>query len=64
MVSHRALARQMALTYNLDPTFFPGHAASIHLKIDGKDHVIGVFGILHPTVLDKYDLRYDKLAFL
>ena len=41
-----------------DHTFFPGHAASIHLKIGGKEHVIGVFGILHPTVLDKYELRY------
>ncbi|MCJ1307091.1 phenylalanine--tRNA ligase subunit beta [Agyrium rufum] len=41
-----------------DPTFFPGHAAAIHLKIAGKESVIGVFGILHPTVLDKYELRY------
>lgn len=64
MVSRKALAPKMALTHILDPTFFPGHAASIYLKVDGKDHVIGVFGILHPTVLDKYDLRYDMPAFL
>nr|KMM73241.1 phenylalanyl-tRNA synthetase beta chain [Coccidioides posadasii RMSCC 3488] len=36
-----------------DPTYFPGHAASIHVCIGGKEHVIGTFGILHPTVLGK-----------
>lgn len=41
-----------------DPTYFPGHAASIHVRIGGKEHVIGAFGILHPTVLEKYDLKY------
>jgi phenylalanyl-tRNA synthetase beta chain len=41
-----------------DPTYFPGHAASIHLTIGGKDHVIGAFGILHPTVLEKFELKY------
>ncbi|KAF7121991.1 hypothetical protein CNMCM5793_009546 [Aspergillus hiratsukae] len=41
-----------------EPTYFPGHAASIHLRIAGKDHVIGAFGILHPTVLEKYELKY------
>ena len=40
-----------------DPTFFEGHSAAIHVKFDGTQHVIGVFGILHPTVLDNYDLR-------
>ncbi|KAI4202842.1 MAG: hypothetical protein LQ350_002340 [Teloschistes chrysophthalmus] len=42
-----------------DPTFFPGHAAAIHLRLDGqKEQVIGVFGILHPTVLEKFELKY------
>ncbi|RMZ80062.1 hypothetical protein DV737_g3133, partial [Chaetothyriales sp. CBS 132003] len=41
-----------------DATFFPGHAASIHVLIAGKEHKIGVFGILHPTVLEKFDLKY------
>ncbi|KAJ5122085.1 Phenylalanine--tRNA ligase beta subunit [Penicillium atrosanguineum] len=41
-----------------DPTFFPGHAASIHLRIGGKDQVIGSFGALHPEVLEKYELKY------
>ena len=40
------------------PTFFPGHAASIHVKVAGKEHVVGVFGILHPTVLEKFELKY------
>ncbi|EER45082.1 phenylalanyl-tRNA synthetase subunit beta [Histoplasma capsulatum var. duboisii H88] len=41
-----------------DPTYFTGHAASVHVRISGKDHVIGSFGILHPTVLGKFDLKY------
>ncbi|KAJ5894157.1 Phenylalanine--tRNA ligase beta subunit [Penicillium taxi] len=41
-----------------DPTYFPGHSASIHVRVDGKEHVIGSFGILHPTVLEKYELKY------
>ncbi|CAL8576363.1 phenylalanine--tRNA ligase subunit beta [Xanthoria parietina] len=41
-----------------DPTFFPGHAAAIHVRIEGKEQIIGVFGILHPTVLEKFELRY------
>ncbi|KAF5864192.1 phenylalanine--tRNA ligase subunit beta [Aspergillus alliaceus] len=41
-----------------EPTYFPGHAASVHVRIGGKEHVIGAFGILHPTVLEKYELKY------
>ncbi|OJD17016.1 phenylalanine-tRNA ligase, beta subunit [Emergomyces pasteurianus Ep9510] len=41
-----------------DPTYFAGHAASVHVRISGKDHVIGSFGILHPTVLEKFELKY------
>lgn len=41
----------------IDPTFLPGHAAAVHLRLGGKDSVIGVFGILHPTVLEHFDLR-------
>lgn len=40
-----------------DDTFFPGHAASVHLRVGGKEHRIGEFGVLHPTVLEKFDLR-------
>ncbi|EEQ83748.1 hypothetical protein RJZ56_006311 [Blastomyces dermatitidis] len=41
-----------------DPTYFTGHAASVHVSISGKDHIIGSFGILHPTVLEKFELKY------
>ncbi|KAH8815732.1 hypothetical protein F5884DRAFT_190761 [Xylogone sp. PMI_703] len=41
-----------------EPTFFPGHAAAIFLRLNGKAVRIGEFGILHPTVLEKFDLRY------
>ncbi|KAH7418290.1 hypothetical protein BKA64DRAFT_654088 [Cadophora sp. MPI-SDFR-AT-0126] len=41
-----------------EPTFFAGHAAAIYLRINGKAERIGEFGILHPTVLDKFELRY------
>ncbi|KAL5113926.1 phenylalanine--tRNA ligase subunit beta [Pleosporales sp. CAS-2024a] len=41
-----------------DPTFLAGHAAAIKLNLDGKNHTIGVFGILHPSVLSKFELPY------
>jgi phenylalanyl-tRNA synthetase beta chain len=41
-----------------DPTFLPGHAAAIKLNLGGKNHTIGVFGILHPSVLGKFELPY------
>ncbi|RSM12702.1 hypothetical protein CDV31_006278 [Fusarium ambrosium] len=41
-----------------DATFFAGHAASVYLRLGGKERRIGEFGILHPTVLEKFDLRY------
>lgn len=41
-----------------EDTFFPGHAASVHLRINGKEQRVGEFGILHPTVLEKFDIRY------
>jgi phenylalanyl-tRNA synthetase beta chain len=40
-----------------EPTFFPGHAAAIYLRLNGKQVRIGEFGILHPTVLEKFELR-------
>ncbi|KAH8704619.1 phenylalanyl-tRNA synthetase beta chain [Phaeosphaeriaceae sp. PMI808] len=41
-----------------DPTFLAGHAAAIKLNLSGKNHTIGVFGILHPSVLQKFELPY------
>lgn len=40
-----------------EPTFFAGHAAAIYLRLNGKQVRIGEFGILHPTVLEKFELR-------
>jgi phenylalanyl-tRNA synthetase beta chain len=44
------------------PTYFAGHAASIHANIAGKDLTIGSFGILHPTVLEKFELKNPVTA--
>lgn len=41
-----------------EPTFFPGHAAAIYVRLNGKAARVGEFGILHPTVLEKFELRY------
>lgn len=41
-----------------EATFFKGRAAAIYLRLGGKATRIGEFGILHPTVLEKFDLRY------
>lgn len=41
-----------------EPTFFPGRAAAVYLRVDGKARRIGEFGILHPTVLENFELRY------
>ncbi|KFY36784.1 hypothetical protein V494_04980 [Pseudogymnoascus sp. VKM F-4513 (FW-928)] len=41
-----------------EETFFAGHAAAIWLRINGKEARVGEFGILHPTVLEKFELRY------
>jgi len=40
----------------VDPTFLAGHSAAIKLSLGGKNHTIGVFGILHPSVLQKFEL--------
>ncbi|KAK5196585.1 phenylalanine--tRNA ligase subunit beta [Exophiala xenobiotica] len=45
-----------------DPTYFAGHGASVHANIAGKDLTIGSFGILHPTVLEKFELKNPVTA--
>ncbi|KAF8466945.1 hypothetical protein BDZ91DRAFT_724489 [Kalaharituber pfeilii] len=43
--------------------YFPGRAANIWIRSkDGKESVIGSFGILHPTVLEKFELPYPVSA--
>lgn len=41
-----------------DRTFLAGHAAGIHVRMGGREGVVGVFGILHPSVLEKFELKY------
>jgi phenylalanyl-tRNA synthetase beta chain len=41
-----------------EPTFFNGRAAAIYVRLGGKLQRIGELGVLHPTVLEKFDLRY------
>ncbi|KAJ3085255.1 phenylalanine--tRNA ligase subunit beta [Quaeritorhiza haematococci] len=41
-----------------DPTFFPGRCANVYYK---NKH-IGVFGILHPLVLEKFEIGYPCSA--
>ncbi|KAI7578583.1 hypothetical protein D0864_16782 [Hortaea werneckii] len=43
-----------------DPTYLPGHAAAIYLKLGGDRDAkkIGQFGILHPTVLKNFELPF------
>lgn len=47
-----------------EETFFQGHAAAVYLRLSGKTVRIGEFGILHPTVLDKFELRYVHCSYL
>lgn len=62
----------------LDPTFFPGRAATIYFRRPRPDHStldtlkqvlsitddleIGVLGILHPSVLEKFEISYPCSA--
>lgn len=40
-----------------DPTFFTGRCASIHLRDDaGETHRIGTLGIVHPEVMDRFEI--------
>jgi len=43
--------------------YFPGRAANIWIRMkEGKERVIGSFGILHPTVLAKFEITYPVSA--
>jgi len=54
---------------NEDPTFFPGRAATIYYRTGptaktklGTDLEIGRLGILHPSVLEKFEIGYPCSA--
>lgn len=41
-----------------DPTFFPGRAAGVYLGKAGEEsRRIGEIGVLHPEVLEKFEIR-------
>jgi len=40
-----------------EPTFFDGRGAAIFLRLGGRIQRIGEFGVLHPTVLERFDLK-------
>lgn len=64
--------------YVTDPTFFPGRAATIYYRRPRQEHSalstvkhalsitddeeIGVLGILHPSVLEKFEISYPCSA--
>lgn len=42
-----------------DPCFFDGMGAEVVLrKEDGIDRVVGIFGVVHPQVLDNFEVTY------
>lgn len=42
-----------------DPLFFDGMSAELMLRfLDGKEKVIGVFGVTHPEVLSNFEISY------
>lgn len=49
-----------------EETFFPGRGAAVWLRVGGVEKRIGELGVLHPSVLEKFDLKYVPVhaAFL
>jgi phenylalanyl-tRNA synthetase beta chain len=57
--------RFVILTYVLtDPTYLQGRAANIYYRRPGspKDEKIGTLGILHPFVLEKFEIGFPCSA--
>lgn len=48
----------------LDATFLPGRAASIYYRAfkASKDVKIGILGVLHPEVLQNFEISYPCSA--
>lgn len=44
------------LKFDTDPTFLEGHAATVNVRLDGEHKRVGMFGIMHPSVLKNYEL--------
>ncbi|KAG9244135.1 hypothetical protein BJ878DRAFT_542595 [Calycina marina] len=41
-----------------EATFLPGRAAAVYLRLEGKKVRIGELGVLHPSVLEKFQLPF------
>ena len=41
-----------------DPIFFPGMGAQVVLELPNGPKIAGIFGVVHPEVLNKYDITY------
>jgi len=50
--------------WSLDPMYFPGRAAGIfyRTRMQKDDLNIGTLGILHPTVLEKFEIGFPCSA--
>ena len=42
--------------------FFPGRCCDIVVANQGKEEVVGHFGVLHPQVIKNFELRYPGSA--
>lgn len=45
-----------------DPTYLAGKVAAVYLNVEGKASRIGTFGVLHPKVLQKFELPFPTSA--
>lgn len=43
---------------NESKTYFDGRGADVYLKVEGKSQKIGELGILHPSVLENFEIPY------
>jgi phenylalanyl-tRNA synthetase beta chain len=64
VVSQLVVVDGVILWYIIDPAFFPGRAATIYYRATSqeKDLQIGTLGILHPSVLAKFEIGYPCSA--
>lgn len=78
MVSVVCFWNKASTEFDVDPTFFPGRAATIYYRRPtapastletmkrvlsiSEDEEIGVLGILHPSVLENFEVSYPCSA--
>jgi phenylalanyl-tRNA synthetase beta chain len=62
-VHWKDIERGYVLRPSEHPTYLKGRQADIVLSIEGKEHVIGTTGVLHPSVLYKFGLSNPCSVF-